>query len=213
VKETIENHIKNLCEEFDRVDWSDKRIYAAYCAQIYYYVRHSTRLLGLGAGLMPLADQPAHQRFGAHILEEKNHELLALRDCEALGFRVTDFPELPATKAFYQTQYQMVLMKTPWALLGYILMLEGLAINKCGEFYEHVTKLHGPKCASFMKVHGEEDEDHFPQALKLIESRSPQEREAILESAEMSTYLHRMMLRDLPGAIAGMEKTQEKKAA
>lgn len=201
MKDQVERYVHELCAEFDRINWSDKRIYGAYCAQVYYYVRHSTRLLGFGAGLMPLVDQMAHQRFGAHIIEEKNHELLALKDCEALGFKVDEFLELPSTKAFYMTQYHMALHKTPWALLGYILILEGLAVNKCLQFHDQVTKLHGPKCATFMKVHGEEDEDHFPQAVKLCESRPDFERAAILESAEISAYLHRMMLRDLQNAM------------
>jgi pyrroloquinoline quinone (PQQ) biosynthesis protein C len=213
VRKPLESLIQELCNEFDQTDWSDKRVYAAYCSQLYYYVRQSTRVIALAAGRLSLEDQKAHERFAKHIQEEKNHELLALRDCQALGYDVHDFPELESTRAFYRMQFYNAIAVTPWAFLGYTLVLEGLAVKKAMDLHRTVTKHHGPKCGSFLKVHGEEDEDHFPEALKLVEGRSDSERAAILDSAEMSVYLHRMMLKDLPRAIAMMEKKRGGRAA
>lgn len=213
MREQIERYVKGLGEELEKVNWKDERIYAAYCAQIYYFVRQSTRLLALGAGRMTLEDEDGHLRYLKHLQEEKNHELLALRDAAALGYDVHDIPELPALKGFYQQQFYYIMNETPWAFLGYVLVLEGMAVHKAMWVHDQAVKFHGPKCGSFLKVHGEEDEDHFPKALQQLETRSEQEKKAILASAEMSFFLHRQMLRDLPDAVAGMKVPAKKKAA
>ena len=212
MRKTIDSYIDQIGKEVEAIDWRQPEMYAAYCAQLYYYVRHSTRILALGASRMPLAENTAHNRYLAHLAEEKNHEILARRDCASVGFEIEDFPELPATRCFYQTQYYMNLQVSPWAFLGYALLLEGMALRMAHSFGNKIESIHGPKTASFMKVHGNEDEEHLAQAVALLETRPENERKIILESAELSFYLHTQMFRDLKTAVAQMRE-QKKKAA
>src|SRR3712207_1317678 len=85
--------------------WKHKASYANALAQTYYYVSHSTRLLAVSASRFALEDEALHRRFAAHMVEEKSHHLLAAHDLKVLGHSLTDFPELPATHAFYESQY------------------------------------------------------------------------------------------------------------
>lgn len=193
----MQKRIDQLSECIDSVDWEDKRIYAAYMAQTYYYVRHSTRLLALAGGLMPFEHQAGHLRFMKHIGEEESHERLAEHDVKALGFTLNDFPELPSIKAFYQVQYYTVEHVSPWGLLGYIVALEGLAVGKGGTLHELVSKKFGTKAAAFLKVHAAEDIEHLEKAYQMVESLPSKEVQAIEENLELSCHLYEVMLRDL----------------
>lgn len=198
MKEQIWARIDRLTKTMDTVNWDDPQIYAAYMAQTYYYVSHSTRLLALAAGLLPLSAGPAHQRFIKHISEENRHEVLASRDVTALGYRLEDFKELDAVKAFYRLQYYMIQNVSPWSLLGYIAALEALAVRGGPAIHERVCRRHGEKTGSFLKVHSAEDVEHVEQAFAMIESLPTDVQAAVWENLEMSCTLFEAFLRDLP---------------
>lgn len=205
-------HLKQIGTIMETVNWAEPKIYAAYLAQLYYYVLHSTRLLALGASRMPFEDEAAHQRFLQHVGEENNHEKLALRDCKAMGYGVLDFPELPATRAFYQTQYYLIEHVSPWAFMGYVLALEMMAQERANWLHEQVTKFHGPGRSTFLTVHGEEDEDHVEKAIQLLESRSEKDQKVIQESFETSIFLYATIFQNLETA-ASLCKQHKNQAA
>jgi hypothetical protein len=81
--------------------WQEKRAYAQFLAQTFYYVRHSTMLLALAAGMIAPGDRKVFDRYIKHIGEERNHDILARRELEGLGFDLDQMPELPSTKLSY----------------------------------------------------------------------------------------------------------------
>ena len=97
---------------------------------------------------------------------------MAKNDLEKLGFKLSDFPELAETRMFYESQYYKVEHRDPIALLGYILPLEIIACTECPKLFRFVQSTWGDKCASFLKVHGEEDPDHVDKALELLSTLS-----------------------------------------
>ena len=76
----IEAQISSIMDAFLRVPWHEKRAYGDYLAQTFYYVSHATRVLALAAARCRLTEEPMHKQFLKGIQEEKNHEILALRD-------------------------------------------------------------------------------------------------------------------------------------
>jgi thiaminase len=149
--------------------WDDKRAYAEFLAQTYYYICHSTRLLAASAARFSQEDQGMHKRFLHHTDEENSHELLALRDLQKLGYNIQDFPEMVQTRMLYEVQYYKVEHCDPAALMGYILALETLAGRDFKWLKEKVTGLYGKECAKFIQVHADEDPDHIEKAVQVIE--------------------------------------------
>jgi len=154
--------------------WEDKYAYGMYLAQTYYYVKHSTRLLAVAAGRMADHDLAYHRRFLEHAAEEKGHETIALKDLKNLGYTLEDFPELPETRMFWETQYYKVEHVDPLSLMGYILALEAIACQECPWIKSQLDKHYRPNCHTFIKVHGEDDPEHVTKARAQIEALSPE---------------------------------------
>jgi thiaminase len=177
--------------------WTNKTVYARYLAQTYHYVVHSTRLLGLAAARLGAEDEKLHHRFLQHAGEERSHHLLAERDLRKLGFELGDFPELPATKALYQTQYYRVEHISAKSLFGYILALEGNAVVYGGYVYDAARNAHGDEAAVFLRVHAEEDPSHLDAAFAAVESFSAEEQARVAENLHFSCAMYDVLLKSI----------------
>jgi pyrroloquinoline quinone (PQQ) biosynthesis protein C len=164
--------------------------YLYWLAQTYYYSRHTTRLLSLAASRIQLDDSRLHQRMVRHVREEMNHEILAIRDIRDFGHELAEIPELSETKAFYQTQYYWIEHQSPVSFFGFILILEALAVSKGAAVSARTQKAFGPKAASFLSVHAQEDKDHVREALEHIAALSDDDRKNIMNNLVMSAKLY-----------------------
>lgn len=196
MKALLEECTRELSLALDRFPWEARRAYADWLAQTYYYVRHSTRLLAAGAARLPYTDEGngLHHRFAAHMAEEKKHELLCVHDIARLGESIDGYSELPATRMFYEPQYFKIEHESPLELFGYILPLEAIGPASGGRLIEAVTKAHGARCASFLKVHTEEDVTHLDKALALVDSFGAVEKARLEENMRQTTYAYAAML-------------------
>ncbi len=170
--------------------WSSRTAYGDWTAQTYHYVKHSTRLLAAAAARFPIDDagNALHHRFARHMAEEKKHELLCVHDLRALDFPLGAFPELPATKTFYASQYYTVEHEDPLALFGYILVLEVMSAREGGWIKGRIVEAHGDAAAAFVKLHSEEDGDHVEKALAALGAASEAERARVAENMHRTAY-------------------------
>lgn len=182
--------LETIHQCYSTFPWYEKRAYAQYLAQIYYYVDHATRLLGLGAARCKLNEEKFHMHFIRNIHEEKNHEEMAKRDLKCLGFKIKDFPELPETSAYYQTLYYMIDNDGPVALLGYFIPLEGLASERLPVVYNYLVSLFGAEACSFLKEHCVLDKSHFAQGLKFLENCNDEQLQVVDKAIVLSTHLY-----------------------
>jgi hypothetical protein len=191
--------------------WHERRAYADWLAQTYFYVRHSTRLLATAAARFSHDDRGAalHQRFGAHLGEEDRHELLALHDLAALGLPLEDFPERDATRMFYETQYYKVEHQDPLVLFGYILPLEAIVVAKGPWVLARTDALYGRAAGSFLRVHAHDDVDHLDKAFAALAGITPQQEALVACNLGQSTSAYHGILRSVqesycqsPGACA-----------
>lgn len=168
----------------------NKLHYGNWLAQTYYFVCHSTRLLAAAASRFGTERNDLHLRFLEHTREERGHENLALNDLSQLGLSIEQFPELPATQAFYQTQYYWIEHISPVSFFGYILCLEAFSIGGGNAIYEGACQAFGEKAAVFLKVHVKEDVDHVEKAFQQLEQFAPAERQAIIGNLKLSCDLY-----------------------
>lgn len=187
-------HLNDLGRIVATVPWHNRRVYGAFLAQTYYYVRHSTRLLALAASRFKPSHEPVHRRFIKHATEEMSHEILALHDLKHLGLSIEHYHEFPSTRAFYQTQYYMIEHVSPWSFWGYILMLEGLALTKGSWLFNEIKRYHGERAGSFVKVHAAEDIGHMAEAEKALKSLPTEEYPGVIEQIANSSFYYRAML-------------------
>ena len=169
-KETLMNEIKEAANHILSFPWENEEFYAHWLAQTYYYVSHSTRLLALSAARFGMDKDNLHQRFLKHCQEEKKHERLAVTDLQSLGKKLSDYPELSATCNFYQTQYYWIEHVAPETFFGYIIALEGLAVEVGERLNNKIKGCHVGKTSRFLEVHAGEDPDHLDKALEMIYS-------------------------------------------
>lgn len=170
--------------------YRDPRAYQEWLAQTYFFVRHSTALLGFALPYLQSADLRHH--FEKHLGEETRHDLVALRDLQKMNRKIEEFSESIYTQAFYQSQYYRVQFEGGTSLLGYILFLEGIAVHWGKDFYETVKNLHGG--TQFAKVHVNEDPEHLEGALKTILALNTDQQEAIIRNFYYSKQMYESII-------------------
>ncbi len=185
---------EEIVHQYKNFPWHNKEVYGNYLAQTFHFVKHSTRLLASAAGRMDNTQEKIFRRFTKHISEEQSHEVLAERDLKNLGYNLSDFSELGITQAFYQAQYYQIEHVSPFSLLGYILMLESLGVGGCGYAAEQAGKFFGTKCATFLKVHADEDPDHVEKAYQTILSLPLNEQKVIWQNYELTHQNYSLLL-------------------
>jgi hypothetical protein len=198
MQESLNECVAQLSDGLEAFPWDHARAYGDWLAQTYYYVRHSTRLLAASAARFSCDERGNmfHHRFGAHLAEEKKHELLALHDIKSVGFDLASFSEHHVTRMFYEPQYYKVEHLNPIVLLGYILALEAMSASKGKWVLDRVTAGHGDNCAAFLKVHAEDDVEHVQKALRVLEGVSAEESALIERNLRQSTFGYLAMLQE-----------------
>lgn len=175
-----EKRLHTLYDNFYNFRWEDENAYAEYLAQSYFYVQHSTKTLALAAGYMPLSDSKVFRRMVKHIGEEMNHEILCVKDLEALGKSLDSYIESPATQSLYQPQYYKIQHQNPKSYFGYIYVLESICCAVVPKVLNDKLINKYPKQAiNFLRVHAEEDPSHLEQAKNVISSFSESDQSAV----------------------------------
>lgn len=189
IKNEFDKYLELFNKEVPKDLLKDPEIYSRWLAQTYYFVSHSTPLLGYALPYLKNRDLQHH--FEHHMGEEERHDLMAKKDLEKMGYSLSDIPEYSETQAFYQSQYYRINFEGGTSLLGYILFLEGVAVSWGREGFDQIKDVHKGSTL-FLKVHAEEDPHHVLQAIKAIESLSSPQQEAILRNLTYSceSYLN-----------------------
>jgi hypothetical protein len=217
IEATLTECLGRLNDAAKTFSWGDRRVYADWLAQTYYYVRHSTRLLAGSAARFSFdaAGDKLHDRFAAHIGEEKRHEQLALHDLKVLGYSIDELPEHDATRAFYETQYYKTQFRHPTALLGYILALEALSAHSGAWIFETVSKAHGESSAAFLKVHAADDPEHVDKAIAAAAALPPEQLAVVEENLRQTTWAYVLLLAEItrPGVVTETAAPTEPPAA
>jgi hypothetical protein len=187
----IKSEIRVMMKEFEAGHSSnlfrDKINYANWLAQTYFFVRHSTALLGYA--LPYLQNDELRHHFENHLSEETRHDALALKDLKNLGYDISEFEEYSLTQGFYQSQYYRIAFEGGTSLLGYILWLESLAAGWAKKSYENIKDLHKGSVL-FLKVHAEEDPQHVVEAINTIMNLSEKEQLNILKNMQFTHEIY-----------------------
>ena len=194
---TIEAKYKSVMKELEAMlsyPWQDPAFYAAWLTQSYYYTSKSTRLLLMAAARCEMNQPQLHRRFATHAGEEKGHDLLAIRDVKDLGYSVEQIGEFPITTAFYATQFHKIQSEPVDSFMGWILPLEGVAIEFGAKIRAKVKEGKSQLPSRFLDVHVDEDPDHMVSAFKVVEGLPKEKHAGLLQNMELTKDLYLSML-------------------
>lgn len=191
----FDHYMNQIIELVDRYPFENKDAYAKWMNQHYHLVKNSTRYLAFAASLVELENGEEFKWWAKHLRDETDHDRVLLNDMHSLGYEPKDEP-LPETRALIGSQYYDIQKNGPDALLGYALLLEGLSCKRCNETAERVERAHG-SCSRFLRLHGEVDQEHFPEGLKRLEQFSHDRKFVILNNLHMAGQLYIYILKKL----------------
>lgn len=195
LKESLYFQLNSIGETVKDFPWEDPQYYSMFLRQTYSFVLHSTRLLCLSAA--HLKNDEIHNRFIDHSMEEMAHEKLLEKDFKNLGVDADQLPELLPTMGIYQTQYYWIQHVNPISLFGYILLLEGLAVEFGPDVYSKIKEAHTDKSCNFLRIHVAADEDHLPKAFKTLEKCSSEELEIIEKALNMTSRFYHDSMKEV----------------
>ncbi len=173
--ELFEEEMPTLGEEILSFPWNNPYHYVQFLSQTYYYVKHSTPLLGRALRKMDSSAPVMKDRFLEHTKEEKGHQYLVVDDLRHFGLTPESIPEHSETTEFYKLQYDYINKHGSTSLFGYILQLEGIAWKFGDEVCSQIIRTHGEGAAHFMKVHSGNEIDHVNSALSMV-NNLPEEK-------------------------------------
>ncbi len=208
VKVEFAKVMNSMKATIDNFPWENKQAYAGWVAQTYYFVLHSTRLFACAAGRCRISENTLHHRLLQHMAEEKGHENLATSDLKFLGVDVASVKELPETASMYQNQYFWIEHVSVPSFFGYLMCLEGLAVEVGAKVHTRVVDAHGQRACSFLKVHIGEDEGHLEEVFEQLKAFTDDDIENILINLRQSASLYLNMLNRIHSQVMEPQKKQ-----
>jgi hypothetical protein len=195
--QVFKDEIKKLDTSILNFPWEDRKSYMWWLSQTTFFVSHSSTLLALASSRFGKKKYQLHQRFLEHAAEESGHESLSEKDITNLGGKIEAFSELNSTSNFYQTQYYLIDYVDPIAFLGYIFMLEGIAVHSGPKIHDRIKPIYGPGAVTFLKVHSSEDPEHLEKAFSIIDDLNQADQELVIKSFHKSCHDYREILSEI----------------
>jgi pyrroloquinoline quinone (PQQ) biosynthesis protein C len=193
LKSLFDKHVDAVGRGITDFPLEDETKYAGWLAQTYYFVRHTTRFLTIAASNAPIENRDLHYDMIHHLKGELHHDEVARRDIEALGYSPSQFPETVETSMMYQSQYFWLSRARVSSIMGYALLLEGLAA-KYGQVMISKVANHNTKSTKFIHLHCEVDVAHYADGLKSLEGYGEVEYGDIIKNLEQTSHMYQQML-------------------
>jgi pyrroloquinoline quinone (PQQ) biosynthesis protein C len=182
---------------------ASKALYLDFLGQAYHHVKNTASLLALAAARCGSEDTLYQSAMFEYIKEEQGHELWILEDIDALGgdddaVRRSS-PRFPC-KVMIGHAYYVVDHVSPYALLGMIHVLEGMAVALAGNA---VAALRASIPSStkegfkYLTTHSDLDVHHAEFFEKLINQIDARHLPLVIETATDFYKLYGDIFRDL----------------
>lgn len=170
--------------------------YLAYLRETYHLVKHTPEYLRIAAHRVADKDERLSHYFLKFAREEIGHELLCVRDIEALGESADSIlsgDPNPGAWGIVTQCYYWAAQGNPVALLGDAFATEelgvaqGLEVASLLETHYSIPR----KALNFLHVHGSEDKEHLEAAARAIEwYAGDRHHYADIDYATKMTYRH-----------------------
>ncbi len=182
---------------------ASKALYLDFLGQAYHHVRNTAPLLALAAARCGSDDSLYQLALFEYIKEEHGHELWILEDIHAIGGDADmvrrSSPRLPC-KVMIGHAYYVVDHVSPYALLGMIHVLEGMAVALAGKAVS-ALRASLPSSAEggfkYLTTHGDLDVKHAEFFENLINQIDERRLPLVIQTANDFYKLYGDIFREL----------------
>ena len=188
--------IDHIGKQFAEFPWENQEAYAQWLAQTYFYVRHTMTMICMVAADHGAKRPEAFRQTLHHLAEERDHDLLLIRDLDHLDLKIENFQESIETSLFYQNQYYMIQNQGPESHLGYALLLEGMCAKYGPEVLRRVTKAYGREGSTFLDVHVSADQGHAEAGFSELAALGEDVAASVLVNVKQSAFLYERILKN-----------------
>jgi pyrroloquinoline quinone (PQQ) biosynthesis protein C len=148
--------------------------YLAYLRETYHLVKHTPKYLTIAANRVAENDERLSAYFRKFCLEETGHELLCIRDIDALGENadiILSGDPNPGAWGIVTQCYFWAAQGNPVALLGDAFATEELGVARGVEVARLLETNYSilRQATNFLRLHGSEDKEHLEAAARAIE--------------------------------------------
>ena len=148
--------------------------YLAYLRETYHLVKHTPKYLTIAANRLEENDERLSAYFRKFCLEETGHELLCIRDIDALGENadiILSGDPNPGAWGIVTQCYFWAAQGNPVALLGDAFATEELGVARGVEVARLLETNYSilRQATNFLRLHGSEDKEHLEAAARAIE--------------------------------------------
>ena len=180
-----------LLSTLELVNWKDRGVYAEWLSQQYHLVRHSVPLL-YHCSAHAFFRAPKIANYVGRLADgELNHDKLLLNDLKFIKMNMA--PESTEAKSIISNQYYEIQYGSPYYYLGYVYLLEKLAIDYGGKL-QSIIQEHYDGGYTFLKVHNAEDIAHLANAEKMFATFTDEERAALGRGFDQACELYSAMI-------------------
>ena len=177
-------------------------LYEAYLREAYHFVRLTSSFTPLAARRMDPELLGLRQWILHHSAHEMGHELMALQDLEILGQSresVKASQPRPGTWQWVHFFYYQVVERPPFAAMGVLYFLEGMAAKLAPIVVQQVLpSLEGEKkrATLFVREHGELDLEHTDEQKDVLVKycTNPFDQDVVCETILQASYAKRAMI-------------------
>lgn len=168
-----------------QVDFLDRGVILSNLVFIYQVITASESLM---QEALKVADAPLHAYLTAHAEEEQDHAQWLAADLLTAGVDVDKVPKLRRAVAMAGSQYYLIKHQSPYALLGYMAVLEGFPVSLAN--VEALEAAHGKELFRTLRYHAEHDLEHRKDLFAFIDENP---RPEIMQSAvETAKYMNEL---------------------
>lgn len=137
---------------------------------------------------LKVSDGALHAYLTEHIEEERGHAAWLADDLLSAGIDVDKVPKFRRAVAMAGSQYYLIKHQSPYALLGYMAVLEGFPVSL--EAVDALEAAHGKDLFRTLRYHAEHDLDHRKNLFAFIDANP---RPEIMQSAvETAKYMNEL---------------------
>jgi pyrroloquinoline quinone (PQQ) biosynthesis protein C len=184
-------------------------LYVAYLREAYHYVRLTSSFTPLAARRMDRELLGLRQWILHHSADEMGHELMALKDLEILGHPrdgTRASQPLPGTWAWVHFFHYQVTERPPFAAMGVLYFLEGMAAKLAPVVAAKVVAALGDgekRAITFFREHGTLDSAHTAEQRDLLAKfcKSAEDEQTIAETIALASHIKCFMLDSLVDSL------------
>ena len=158
--------IELVRDPYLRVNMADDKVFIAYLVMMYQIIVASEDLLEVGIEVS--GDIALRAYFTEHLSEEKGHARMLGQDLAKHGVDVSGVPPYRLAVELAGSQYYYILQQSPYALLGYLAVMEGFPMPV--QDVEELASIHGESLTRTLMLHAKVDIIHREELFKVIDS-------------------------------------------